>query len=303
MGPMGWVISLPLACHLIPMWNLVALKLGKLFFLVLIGACRFLVNFANWGSFLTQNPHLDGQDVSTKLSACNDIHANQNGATLLLDPTLFSNGPTDFPNQDPIGFDHWDGFQADTVSTSLNFGSTQLQNAIGFTDSGYSGRSMGKETTMYQARMTNPMYIPTDAPAGFYDIPHPSMMDLNPQHPYGLMAQIPIASVTANFNFGEASASTTNTPMPIAAPMPQAPVTQTVPTPGTMPCTWCPMTFKRKHERDRHAASVHGINHKVYLCHVNGCPKNRGTPFSRQDKLTEHMWKKHRNLGYGKRAV
>jgi hypothetical protein len=76
-----------------------------------------------------------------------------------------------------------------------------------------------------------------DAPTGFYDIPHPSIMDLNPQHPYGLMAQITIASVAANFNFGEASASTTNTSMPIAAPMPQAPVTQTVPTPGTMPCT------------------------------------------------------------------
>jgi hypothetical protein len=45
------------------------------------------------------------------------------------------------------------------LSTSLNFGSTLQQNAIGSTDSGYSGRSMGKETTMYQARMTNPMYI------------------------------------------------------------------------------------------------------------------------------------------------
>jgi hypothetical protein len=130
-----------------------------------VPACRItsgpidLVNLANWGSFLTQNPHLNGEDVSTNLSACNDTHANQDSATLLLDPTLFSNGPTDFPSQDTIGFDHWDGFQADTLSTSLNFGSTLQQNAIGSTDSGYSGRSMGKETTMYQARMTNPMYI------------------------------------------------------------------------------------------------------------------------------------------------
>jgi hypothetical protein len=40
MGPMGWVISLPLAYHLIPIWDLVALKRGKFFLKkMLIGAC------------------------------------------------------------------------------------------------------------------------------------------------------------------------------------------------------------------------------------------------------------------------
>jgi hypothetical protein len=266
-----------------------------------------LIDFANHphrGSFLTQNPHPDGQDVSIKLSACNNIHANQDGATLLLDPTLFSNGPTNFPSQDPIGFDHWDGFQANTWSMPLSFVGTLQQNDIGSTDPGYNRRSMDEEATMLQVGMTNPMYLPNDASAGFHNIPNSFMMDINPQQSYGVMV---------SFNFGEDAASIANTSMPIAAPMPQAPATQTIPTPvpattptrATMPCTapWCLITFKRKHERDRHAASVHGINHRVYLCHVNGCPKNRGTPFSRPDKLTEHMWKKHGNLGYRKRVV
>jgi hypothetical protein len=228
---------------------------------------------------------------------------------------LFSNGPTDFSGQDHVGFNHWDGIQPDTWSVPLNFESTLQQDAIGSTDLGYGGRSMDEETAMYQLGMTNPIYVPNDVSARCYNMPNSSMMDLNPQHPCGPMAQSPITPVAANFNFGDASASIANTSMPVAAPITQVLATQTIPAPvpataqtrarGTMPCTapWCLMTFKRKHERDRHAASVHGTNHRLYLCHVNGCPKNRGTPFSRQDKLTEHMWKKHGNMGYAKRVL
>jgi hypothetical protein len=171
---------------------------------------------------------------------------------------------------------------------------------------------MGGETAMHQVGMMNPMYFPTDAPTGFYNIPNSSWIDVNRQQPSGLVAQVPNGYMTGNFNVEEAS---TSIPVPVTAPISQAPVIQTVPAPvsataraparGNLPCTapWCLMTFKRKHERDRHAASVHGINHRVYLCHVNGCPKHRGTPFSRQDKLTEHMWKNHGNLGYRKRVL
>jgi hypothetical protein len=140
------------------------------------------------------------------------------------------------------------------------------------------------------------MCFPTDTSTGFYSIPNSTMVNRNPQQSYGVMVQAPNGFMVDNFNVEEASASIS---MPVAAPIPQGPATQTIPC--TLP--WCTMAFKRKHERDRHAASVHGINHRVYLCHVNGCPKNRGTPFSRQDKLTEHMWKKHANLGYTKRVL
>ena len=72
----------------------------------------------------------------------------------------------------------------------------------------------------------------------------------------------------------------------------------------TIPCTQqgCLVTFKRDKDRIRHEAAVHGINQVLHLCQVPGCPKGQGRSYSRADKLTEHMWKKHGNLGYVKRV-
>lgn len=64
----------------------------------------------------------------------------------------------------------------------------------------------------------------------------------------------------------------------------------------------CPMSFKRHADRIRHEATIHGVNQGLHLCHVPGCPKTQGRGYSRADKLTEHMWKKHANLGYVKRT-
>jgi hypothetical protein len=33
-----------------------------------------------------------------------------------------------------------------------------------------------------------------------------------------------------------------------------------------------------------------------------GCNKSEGVGYTRKDKLTEHLWKKHGNLGYVKRT-
>jgi hypothetical protein len=64
----------------------------------------------------------------------------------------------------------------------------------------------------------------------------------------------------------------------------------------------CFATFKRDPDRIRHEAAVHGINKATYLCHVVGCNKSQGVGYTRKDKLTEHLWQKHGNLGYVKRT-
>jgi len=61
-------------------------------------------------------------------------------------------------------------------------------------------------------------------------------------------------------------------------------------------------TFTRHSDLVRHQASVHNISQGLYLCPVLGCPKGQGRSYSRADKLTEHMWKKHADLGYAKRS-
>jgi hypothetical protein len=82
----------------------------------------------------------------------------------------------------------------------------------------------------------------------------------------------------------------------------QAP--QQTPT-GAIMCTQspCSVTFKRDADRIRHERAVHRVNQEtLHLCAVPGCPKGQGAGYSRADKLTEHMWKKHGNLGFVKRT-
>ncbi|CAG8977383.1 hypothetical protein HYALB_00007013 [Hymenoscyphus albidus] len=66
--------------------------------------------------------------------------------------------------------------------------------------------------------------------------------------------------------------------------------------------TGCLHTFTHDADRVRHEASVHGVNRRAFFCHVPGCPKSTGTSYSRADKLKEHLYKKHANLGYTKRT-
>ncbi|PMD41694.1 hypothetical protein L207DRAFT_528299 [Hyaloscypha variabilis F] len=64
----------------------------------------------------------------------------------------------------------------------------------------------------------------------------------------------------------------------------------------------CTATFKREADRIRHHAAVHGTNHGLHLCSIPGCVKAQGRGYSRADKVTEHLWKKHGDLGYVKRV-
>jgi hypothetical protein len=67
-------------------------------------------------------------------------------------------------------------------------------------------------------------------------------------------------------------------------------------------CTYppCTKTFKRDYERVRHGNSMHVNTQGAHLCPIAGCSKSQGKGYSRPDKVTEHLWKKHGNLGYAK---
>ncbi|PMD18657.1 hypothetical protein NA56DRAFT_242173 [Hyaloscypha hepaticicola] len=62
----------------------------------------------------------------------------------------------------------------------------------------------------------------------------------------------------------------------------------------------CRQTFKRDTDRSRHEQSVHFNNPGLHLCPIAGCPKSYGKGYSRPDKVTEHLWRKHANLGFTK---
>jgi hypothetical protein len=72
--------------------------------------------------------------------------------------------------------------------------------------------------------------------------------------------------------------------------------------PGVIPCNFptCPKTFKRDSDRTRHEQAVHLKLPGFHLCPIAGCQKSCGKGYSRPDKVTEHLWKKHANLGFTK---
>jgi hypothetical protein len=79
---------------------------------------------------------------------------------------------------------------------------------------------------------------------------------------------------------------------------------QPLPPPPSFPCAefGCTKTFRRASDRVRHQNTVHSARQGRYLCQVPGCPMSHGAGYSRADKVTEHLWKKHADMGYTKRA-
>jgi hypothetical protein len=73
---------------------------------------------------------------------------------------------------------------------------------------------------------------------------------------------------------------------------------------GRVLCLWgdCTSTFGRLADRNRHVNSVHlGVSQgQAHLCPIVGCDKSYGKGYSRADKVTEHLWKRHGDLGYRK---
>lgn len=85
------------------------------------------------------------------------------------------------------------------------------------------------------------------------------------------------------------------------APVVPPPVSQS---PGRPTCTQpnCSATFSKDPDRIRHESGVHGINRPLFLCHIPGCIKSYGAGYTRKDKLVEHLYMKHGNLGFVKRT-
>ena len=78
-----------------------------------------------------------------------------------------------------------------------------------------------------------------------------------------------------------------------------------LPSPRNLPmtgfnCSFCMSSFTRDADRVRHENTTH--LGQIHLCPIAGCVKSRGRGYSRADKVTEHLWKKHGDLGYVKRT-
>ncbi|RDW89525.1 hypothetical protein BP6252_01557 [Coleophoma cylindrospora] len=85
-------------------------------------------------------------------------------------------------------------------------------------------------------------------------------------------------------------------------PVPNSVIVSRTPTPIGHACTYpsCTGVFTRDADRTRHEKHVHGSTYGLYLCPVQGCRKSYGPGYSRFDKVTERLRKKHGDLGYVK---
>lgn len=103
----------------------------------------------------------------------------------------------------------------------------------------------------------------------------------------------------------ETSNITSNNPSVGPVPVPAIQPATTALKPCTHP--GCTRTFARDWERTRHESSIHGMGRRLHYCHVVGCFKHAATAgmrgYKRSDKLVEHLWKKHPDLGYTKRVA
>lgn len=63
----------------------------------------------------------------------------------------------------------------------------------------------------------------------------------------------------------------------------------------------CSKTFSRKDSLRRHEKGrAHCLVWGLHMCHISGCRMSRGKGFSRHDKVIEHLYMQHADLGYTK---
>jgi hypothetical protein len=183
---------------------------------------------------------------------------------------------------DPLLNDHvdsWaDGSQANVVYDPFDI--TLFNDEFGLSD--------------YSMGMVNDLnYLPASTTIG-----HASMQHINPgsAHLNGAFDAPYLGSNLVYDNHEQL----TNAAIPTAlAPVPtRAPAA----TPRAMHrhrCNFptCIRRFKRPSDLARHQYTVH-FNLQGHLCPIVDCPKATGKGYSRADKVTEHLWRKHGDLGY-----
>ncbi|KAH8746890.1 hypothetical protein BGZ57DRAFT_917260 [Hyaloscypha finlandica] len=67
-------------------------------------------------------------------------------------------------------------------------------------------------------------------------------------------------------------------------------------------CGHCSQSFKRDYDRGRHERSIHSSAYGRFVCPIAECPRSQGAGYCRADKVKEHLWRKHGDLGYAKAA-
>ena len=107
-----------------------------------------------------------------------------------------------------------------------------------------------------------------------------------------------LASNVMSSHQGQATAPSTLATGSIVNPNALSPVQTQIA--SRFQCGQCNQAFKRDGDRSRHERSIHRANYGLFVCPITGCPRSQGVGYSRADKVTAHLWKKHGDLGYVK---
>jgi hypothetical protein len=262
------------------------------------------VNFLNGNvsSSLTPNPGfvIGGQDTFTQPLTVHDSNVGfENFQHEDFNPVLNSSAV----GFSPLGFDTAgpSSFQSDGSQEAWDKPAAQNDFATGFSWD----QSMNE--TLF-----NPTFRPLHLDDGFVDNDFEMSMPWSPDTIMvgdfqGDVGSNVVASsnpwLDGNVSFGPALSSLSMNEFNLSPTASTSAPAVAASTPNTrIPCTnpTCTRTFKRHFERIRHEASVHRTNRQRYLCPITGCSKSHGKGYTRSDKVTEHLWKKHANLGYMK---
>jgi hypothetical protein len=324
------------ANHLMKVWDLMRLGLGEFFFFEANCSVREQRRLSRWGVSATH----EAQDFAgTQIELESGILTSQNYGPILTSNILDFGGSTNSSAVDPsiwipsplvsIG-------QVDSVSHVPQNGHGYGGSAAFDSSVDWAAHTLlwGSDNAFQNQSVPDavldneviPNYDVFGAPTGRQDL-FPDANILSPPLP-GYPSNVPISSFNtldaesiASFSGYASNNSISNSlhavdvesqdsaaldyiPLGMQA-LPHAPASSTGALVAAIPafqCHICPQSFRRSSDLTRHHSSIHHAVPGLFLCPVQGCVKSRGAGCRRRDKLTEHLWKKHGNLGFAKRV-
>jgi hypothetical protein len=150
----------------------------------------------------------------------------------------------------------------------------------------------------FNSGSTEPFYTPI--PQGFPGLNPRQAITYEDHLPSGSsdfeVAQAPLSVPHPDTNLPQAP------PPPLPLPSGLSPGSVRLPANPGIACshTTCSKTFTRDADRIRHENQVHRNQPGLHVCPIIGCSKSQGKGYSRADKVVEHLWKKHGDLGFVK---